>query len=119
MGKLNFCDPQKCLKNGSKNGTQNDQKMSQKSAPKMTKKVTQKNDQKIPKIPIIRNSLLGTEHASKSKSLISLAKFDEWETPLGKVKMDTEFCQEIHNELLIPFDNSGFMSEHSISRSSK
>ena len=60
MGKLNFCDPQKCLKNGSKNGTQNDQKMTQKSAPKMTKKVTQKNDQKMSD-SIIRNTLLQTK----------------------------------------------------------
>ena len=48
MGKLNFCDPQKCLKNRSTNEIKNDQKIIQKSAPKMTKKVTIKIDEKSP-----------------------------------------------------------------------
>ena len=48
MAKLNFCDPQKCLKNRSTNGRKNVQKSDQKTTPKNDQKMSDSYHKELP-----------------------------------------------------------------------
>lgn len=56
--------------------------------------------------------LIGTEHASSSKSFMSVSDHKYWSTPLGNIQVDKDALDKVRE--FLPVDPLAFTNEHSI-----